>query len=77
MYCHSLRASKAGRQYEIPCEDLPLSDGLVGMWLYELNLDEAVRQDLLEGLTQWAQSSGMKCRLYLTRSDYQTNDNGP
>ena len=77
MYCHSLKVSKGGRQYEIPCEDSPMSDGLVAMWLYELTLDEAASQDLLKGLTQWAQSSGMKYRIYLTKNDYQTNDDGP
>lgn len=74
MYCHSLRASKGGSSHVIPCEDSPLSEGLVVMWLYEMNVDEATRQDLLKGLIQWALASGIKYRLYLTRDDYQTND---
>lgn len=73
MYCHTLKVSKGDRQYEVPCEDLPLSDGLVGIWLYPLNLDEATCQDLQQGLVQWAQSSDMKYRFYLTSNDYQDN----
>ena len=76
MYCHSLKVSKGALSYEIPCEDSPLSEGLVAMWLYELDLDEAARQDLMKGLIQWALASGIKYRLYLTRDGYQTNGNG-
>lgn len=72
MYWHSLNVSKGVWQYQIPCEDSPLSDVGVLMWLYELNLDDVIFQDLLTGLTQWANSSGIKYRLYLTKDEYRT-----
>jgi hypothetical protein len=74
MYCHSLRMTKGGRRYEVPCEDSPLSAGLVAMWPYELQLDEAMFRDLLNGLRAWANSSGLKYRLYKSRNDYETNE---
>lgn len=74
MYSHDLRASKGGREYIIPCEDSPVSNGLIAMWTYELKLDEATHQDLLKGLLEWANASGIKCRLYKTRDEYETNE---
>ncbi len=76
MYCHSLKLTKGGRQYEIPCEDSPLSDGLVAMWPYELKLEESTFQDLLKGLLEWANASGMKYRIYKSKNDYETNEQG-
>jgi hypothetical protein len=72
MYCHDLRASKGARQISIPCEDLPIRDGTVGLWLYELILDEATSRDLMEGLLEWAKASGMKFRIYATRDHFET-----
>jgi len=77
MYCHSLKMAKGGRVYDVPCEDLPLSNGRVGIWPYVLNLEEAVFQDLLIGLREWANHSGMKYRIYKSENNYETNDNTP
>jgi hypothetical protein len=74
MYSHDLRASKDGLEYLIPCEDSPMSDGLIAMWPYELKLGEATHLDLLEGLLEWASTSGIKYRIYKTRDEYETNE---
>jgi len=74
MYCYSLKMAKGGGQYEVPCEDSPISDGLVAIWPYELQLDEAIFQDLLNGLREWADSSAVKYRLYKLKIDYETNE---
>lgn len=74
MYCHSLKMAKGGRVYEVPCEDTPLSNGLVAMWPYALNLEEAAFQDLLSGLREWAERSSMKYRIYTSKNDYETNE---
>jgi hypothetical protein len=71
MYTHSLTAEKGGEIYDVPCEDTP-SD-FVAIWLYPLNLDDSVLTELLQGLREWAEQTGMAYRLYRTRDDYQTN----
>jgi hypothetical protein len=71
MYCHSLQVSKDSFLYDVPCEDSPLSEVGMVMWLYELNLEEMVLQDLANGLMQWAYSAGIKYRLYLRRDEYK------
>lgn len=76
MYCHLLKLAKGGSVYEVQCEDLPSSNGLVGMWPYALNLEDAVHQDLLSGLREWAKRSGMKCRIYTSKNNYETNEGG-
>jgi hypothetical protein len=72
MYCHNLIVSKGGFQYQVPCEDSPQSNVGVVMWLYEINLEESIFKDLVTELTQWANSSGMKYRLYLTKDAYMS-----
>jgi hypothetical protein len=72
MYCHNLIVSKGDLQYRVPCEDSPQSDVGVLMWLYEINLEKTIFNDLVTGLTQWANSSGMKYRLYLTKDEYRS-----
>ncbi|SCK34205.1 hypothetical protein VAR608DRAFT_3048 [Variovorax sp. HW608] len=74
MYCHSLKMAKAGRKYDIPCEDSPM--GFVAIWPYELNLEDSVFQDLLVGLRAWATLSGIKYKLYTSKDDCETNENG-
>jgi len=71
MYCHSLRVSKEGSVYDVPCEDSPTSEVGMVMWLYELSLEENRLQDLAEGLLQWAKATSINCRLYLTTEDYR------
>ena len=75
MYCHSLKASKGSRSYTIPCENSPKVDGLVLMWLYELNLDEETCLDLLKGLVMWACASGITYLVYIDPDRYETNEN--
>ena len=72
MYFHSLKAVKDGRMLDVPCEDTPFD--FVAIWPYQLNLNAAESLDLLEGLRDWANQSGMKYRLYKTRENYETND---
>ncbi len=73
MYTHRLLMAKRGREYDIPCEDSPLSTGLVAMWPYELKIEDQVYEDLLDGLRTWASHSGLKYRIYKTRNEYETN----
>ena len=74
MYCHLLRLAKNASVYEVQCEDIPLCNGLVGMWPYALDLEDSIYQDLLSGLRQWAKHSGIKYRIYTSKNDYETNE---
>jgi hypothetical protein len=72
MYSHDLRVSKAGAEYQVMCEDTPYS--FVGIWPYDLNLEESEYQDLLQGLRAWAKHKGFKYRLYTSREIYESNE---
>lgn len=71
IYTHSLTAEKGGKIYDVPCEDTP--SNFVAIWPYALNLDEGVLSDLLQGLRDWAERTGIPYKLYRTKDDYQTN----
>jgi hypothetical protein len=71
MYYHRLVASKNSERIDVPCEDTP--GGYVGIWPHGLGLEEAVLQDLLEGLREWARSTGLTYRLHSSSDEYETN----
>lgn len=71
MYCHHLTASKGDLEVEVPCEDTP--GGFVGIWPYDLIVDAAVYNGLLEALREWARTLGLNYRLYSTRVDFEEN----
>jgi hypothetical protein len=74
MHSHLLKVTKSGAAYEVPCEDMPVSNGLIGIWPYELNLHPGELQGLLQALREWATSSGLKYRLYTSKNDYESNE---
>lgn len=71
MYCHDLRASFAGATYTIPCEDSPVSDGLVAIWPYELQMDPSTYSNLVQSLHDWASNEGLSYRIYVTRDRFE------
>lgn len=71
-YYHSLKASKDGQTFDVPCEDTP--SNFVGIWTYQLSLSATELIDLFAGLREWANQSGLKYRLYNTREDYESSD---
>ncbi len=71
MYCHALAASKGDQLFQIPCEDIPLGDGLVGIWPYELGLSGPVYSELIAALHDWARASGLRYRIYVTRDCFE------
>jgi len=66
MYCHDLRALRDGTTYTIQCEDSPVSDGLVGIWPYDLQLDADTYSSLIKALHEWAADEGLFYRIYVT-----------
>jgi len=72
MYCHHLTAQKGPTQVTVPCEDLPRGK-LIGVWPYDLELSEATYLDLLNALRDWVTDAGFEYRLYITKSEFETN----
>ncbi len=72
MYCHSLRDTKNNSTFNVPCEDTPA--GFVGIWPYELKLDDTGYQGLLSALREWASGTGINYRLYKTSDTFESND---
>ena len=60
--------TKAGRSYEIPCEDTP--EGSIAVWLHAVGLETRLEQDLVVALVEWAESFKRACRIYETRDSY-------
>jgi hypothetical protein len=54
---HTLRASKGGKVYDVPCEDGASVDGVL-MWLYELKLDAPGRSGLVRAVHEWVVRKG-------------------
>ncbi len=72
MYCHELRALRDGTTYTIQCEDSPVSDGLVGIWPYDLQMDAATYSSLITALHEWAADEGLFYRIYVTRDRFES-----
>jgi hypothetical protein len=72
MYSHDLRMEKEGAEYQVMCEDT--SCGFIGIWPYDLNLDQEKHQNLLQALREWAKNSNFKYRLYTSRDIYESNE---
>ena len=70
MYCHSLKATKNSSTLDVPCEDAPA--GFVGIWPYELKLDDTEYQGLLKALREWASGMGINYRLYKTSDTFES-----
>lgn len=71
LYSHSLKLSRAGETYDVPCEDSP--SGFILIWPYELKVASVVYQDLLVALREWASQAGIQFRLYRSPDEYETN----
>ena len=73
MYCHDLRASRDGVEHQIQCEDLSGSKDQIGIWPYQLELDQTTYSTLIEALIAWANGQKLNYQIYVTRDDCETN----
>ncbi len=71
MYCHELKASKGDVIYTIPCEDSPVSEGLIGIWPYELQTDASTYSSLIQAIHDWATDEGLLYRIYISRDCFE------
>ncbi len=74
MYCHDLRASNGGTTYTIPCEDSPVSEGLVAIWPYELEMAASTYANLIQALHDWAANEGLFYRIYVTPNHFEPEE---
>ena len=74
MYCHSLQVEKKGEIFEVQCEDMAVCEG-VGIWPYQLEIDEKIYSNLIEALRDWADSQKFHYRIYVDRDHYLTKHN--
>lgn len=72
MYWHSLKLSRSSETYVVPCEDTP--SGFVAIWPHELNVPDALLQEILEVLRNWANQSGLQYRLYTSPNNYEAKE---
>lgn len=70
-YWHSLRLSRAGEAYDVPCENS--TSGHIIIWPYQLKIADAVYKDLFLALREWADQSGFHYRLYTSPKDYEAD----
>jgi len=73
MFCHLLKVTKDGEEFEIQCEDSPLSEGLICIWPYEHGMSDSKYSEVVSALHDWATSEGLKYRIYVTREHFEPN----
>lgn len=74
MYCHDLIAKNGQCCIRIPCEDLPVEENIIGVWLYDLDISAKHHEELQLALLEWANGLGIKCKVYINRDKFVTND---
>ena len=57
---------------DVPCEDLAACNG-IGIWPYDLDIDETIYADLIEALRDWVKKQNLDYRLYITRGKFESN----
>ncbi|QDS99024.1 hypothetical protein [Adhaeretor mobilis] len=67
MYCHRLVASKGKKTYELHCEDLPIKGPFVGVWLYETEMPDLHRDELITVLAKWGDKTEKRLKIYTER----------
>ena len=56
MYVHELRLDAPNNSgFHIPCEDLPLKQKTIGLWLYDAKINNETMLDIIPILTKEAQ----------------------
>jgi len=65
MYCHSLSAEKNETKFDIPCEDLPEKERMMGIWIEDLKTSEETKRDLSQAMFTLAKELDYQCRVYL------------
>jgi hypothetical protein len=71
MYSHGVKLSRGSEAYSVFCENTP--SGFVGIWPYELQVNNDTFQELLAVLRKWANHSGFQYRLYTTPTEFETS----
>lgn len=75
MYCHALSVSKGKQRISIDCEDLPTNEKTIGIWLYNLDIPNGLKNELQQVLLKWAKQFEIRFQIYITKDDFVTNKN--
>ena len=65
MYTHALSVKKGAYKLSIDCEDLPTDVKTIGIWLYNLDVPDALKNELKELLQKWSKQFEVKFRIYV------------
>lgn len=67
MYCHRLIVCKGKKCYELECEDLPTKGPFTGVWLYNTEMPESHRDELITVLVKWGDQTDRSLKIYTER----------
>lgn len=73
MYTHALSVKKGGQQFSVSCEDLPVREKTIGVWLYSSDIPDSMLVDLQETLRKWSRKFDIKFQIYKSKNEFVTN----
>lgn len=73
MYTHALSVQNKQTKYSISCEDLPMNENTIGIWLYTSSIPQTRIKELQQVLLNWAKKYPIKFQIYASKDDFVTN----
>jgi hypothetical protein len=73
MYTHDLSVKNGVYTLNIDCEDLPTDVKTIGIWLYNLDVPDALKAELKELLLKWTMQFDVNFQIYISRDKFVTN----
>jgi len=73
MYTHDLSVKNGVYTLNIDCEDLPTDVKTIGIWLYNLDVPDALKAELNELLLKWTMQFDVNFQIYISRDKFVTN----
>jgi hypothetical protein len=73
MYTHALSVKNGVYKLNIDCEDLPTDVKTIGIWLYNLDVPDALKTELKDLLLKWTMQFEVDFQIYISRDKFVTN----
>ena len=74
MYTHALSVTKGNYRISIDCEDLPTQVKTIGIWLHNLDVPDALKEELQDLLQKWTNQFDVRFQIYLRIDEFVTNN---
>ncbi|MEO3679839.1 hypothetical protein ABGI61_12455 [Rheinheimera sp. FR7-31] len=76
MYYHALSVKNDKLRFSIDCEDLPMPEKTIGIWLYDSAIPETMIGELQKVLLKWAGKYDLNFQIYTSKDEFVTSKQG-